>query len=399
MIPVHKADFILQQKLPNFGVETISFESSLNRVLAENILCDRDMPPFDRVTMDGIAIAFEQFSSQNKSFVIQDIQKAGDPIKSITDSKQCIEVMTGAILPKGVDTIIRYEDIIITDGRATINENIEIKRFQNIHKKGSDKAKSSLIIPIGQIIGIPEIGILASVGKKYVKVQKQPVIAIVSTGNELVDVSDIVEEHQIRKSNIYSIAACLKANGFTNATLHHLKDDLAHIQTFLPEIIENHDVIILSGGVSMGKFDLIPKALIALGIEEKFHQIKQKPGKPFWYGINEKKFVYALPGNPISTLICLGRYVIPHLKKGASTNLIQKYATILKEVKFQKPMTFFCPVFISQGNNSQILATQIINNGSGDFSSLQGSDGFIEFDEFHSCYPAGSVVPFYSWNN
>jgi molybdopterin molybdotransferase len=397
MITVHKADLIFKQKLPSFGTEYIPFGDSVGRVIAENIKCDRDLPPFDRVAMDGIAINFSAYQNGIKSFKIEDIQKAGDPCKKLNDNQFCLEVMTGAVLPQSTDAVIRFEDLTVKDNIATINDRVEIKKKQNIHFKGSDKLKDDLIIPVGHKISIPDIGILASVGKAQIKVQKTPSIAIVSTGNELVEVIDAVLPHQIRRSNIFAIEACLKSFGFNQATLHHLTDDEENIKKNLPSILENHDVIILSGGVSMGKFDLIPSSLLACGIEEKFHKIKQKPGKPFWYGTNDKKFIYALPGNPVSTLLCLLRYVIPHLRTGAGMTTIQKYAVLEKEMSFKKPITFFQPGFIGQNKSAQLTAMPVESNGSGDYASLQGTDGFLEFNEYQSLYPIGSIVPFYSW--
>lgn len=397
MISVHKADLIFNQKLPTFGQESIPLQTSVGRILAENITCDRDLPPFDRVAMDGIAIQIDAYLKGQKIFEIEDIQKAGDPCKKLINPSCCLEVMTGAILPMLTDTVIKYEDITVTNKTATLPENLEIKKWQNIHSKGVDKQKGQLIIPIGQKIGTPEMGILASVGKGSVKVQKMPSIAIISTGNELVEISDVVLPHQIRRSNVYAIESSLRINGYNNLNLFHLNDESNLIEADLPQIIEKHDVIILSGGVSMGKFDLIPKALIACGIEEKFHQIKQKPGKPFWYGATEKKFVYALPGNPVSTLLCLLRYVIPHLKKGSGAALIQKTAYLEKEMSFKKPITFFHPVYAGQNSSAQLTVVPVANNGSGDFASLQGTDGFVEFNEYQSVYPVGSILPFYSW--
>lgn len=398
MISVHKADLIFNQKLPSFGQESIPLQTSVGRILAENITCDRDLPPFDRVAMDGIAIQIAAFEKGQKSFTIEGIQKAGDVCKNLNDTMGCLEVMTGAILPSATDTVIKYEDITIANNIATLPENLEIKKWQNIHSKGIDKLKGQLIIQVGQKIGTPEMGILASVGKATVKVQKSPSIAIISTGNELVEISDVVLPHQIRRSNVYAVESSLRINGFHNLNLFHLNDETKLIEADLPNIIEKHDVIILSGGVSMGKFDLIPKALIACGVDEKFHQIKQKPGKPFWYGVTEKKFVYALPGNPVSTLLCLLRYVIPHLKNGSGSAVIPKKAFLEKEMIFKKPITFFHPVFAGQNASAQLTVVPVANNGSGDFASLQGTDGFVEFNEYQSVYPVGSILPFYSWH-
>jgi len=397
MISVHKADLIFDQKLPAFGLESIPLQSSVGRILAENITCDRDLPPFDRVAMDGIAIQISAYQNGQKNFEIEDIQKAGDAVKKLNNPLNCLEVMTGAIMPLATDTVIKYEDISISNKTATLPENLEIKKWGNVHTKGIDKLKGQLIIPIGQKIGTPEIGILSSVGKSTVKVQKSPLIAIISTGNELVEIDAVVLPHQIRRSNVYAIESSLKINGYSNINLFHLNDEANLISAELPKIIDKHDVIILSGGVSMGKYDLIPKSLLDCGIEEKFHQIKQKPGKPFWYGNTEKKFVYALPGNPVSTLLCLLRYVIPHLKKGSGASLIQKTAYLEKEMVFKKPITFFQPVYAGQNATAKLTVVPVANNGSGDFASLQGTDGFVEFSEYQSVYPVGSILPFYSW--
>ncbi|MFM8912898.1 MAG: molybdopterin molybdenumtransferase MoeA, partial [Flammeovirgaceae bacterium] len=180
---------------------------------------DRDLPPFDRVTMDGIAVSFAALSTQS-TFSIQSIQAAGDPAQTLLSPSHCIEIMTGAMLPEGADTIVPYEQLEIQQGIATINPSINAKKGQNIHRQGSDANQGEVILQVGTKLSPAEIAVLASVGKHQVLVVAWPKIAIVSTGNELVDVAATPQLHQIRKSNSYALLAALQIIGCTGAVFH-----------------------------------------------------------------------------------------------------------------------------------------------------------------------------------
>jgi len=187
-IPYSKAQSIIKKYTGNFSIETKNLEEAIGSYLAEDLIADRDFPPFNRVTMDGIAILFDSFKNGQKSFTIAGVAAAGSAQQNLKNAEHCIEVMTGAILPKGVDTVIRYEDITIENQQATINVST-VKDQQNVHFKGMDMAQGATIVSKGKKISSAEITIAATIGKAQLKVRKLPKTIIFSTGNELVPVS------------------------------------------------------------------------------------------------------------------------------------------------------------------------------------------------------------------
>ncbi|HPH47854.1 MAG TPA: molybdopterin molybdotransferase MoeA [Chryseolinea sp.] len=314
MVNVKEATSIIQTSIYRPVVQKVEIEKAVGRVLAESIVADRDFPPFNRVAMDGIAILFASWKEGKHSFFIEAIQAAGEPQKKLNDKGNCIEVMTGAMLPEGTDTVIMYEDLKIENGVAIIL-NIDISIQKNIHVRAQDVRSGEVLLNPGMILSPAEIALLASVGKNEVEVLSRPRVSIVSSGDELVAVKATPAPHQIRRSNTYALQAAMLTLGCDSDTFH-LPDQKESIVKALREMILKYDVIILSGGVSKGKFDYIPDALKEIGIKKLFHHVNQRPGKPFWFGVSDEgKIVFALPGNPVSTYMCFYRYIKPWLYK------------------------------------------------------------------------------------
>lgn len=396
MISVDQAWQLVAKEFVTIAIEEVSLEDSLGRVLGEDLLADRDGPPFDRVAMDGIAIFSKTLEGQ-RVFRLESIAKAGEPQKQLINSKNAIEVMTGAPLPHGCDTVIRYEDLVIKDSMAEVDISVPAK-IVNVHFKGSDFKKDELIVAQGSLIHAPMIGILASTGKSQVKVWRHPKIGIVSTGDELVGVDETPLDHQIRRSNLYAIEANLKSFGFKSIKKIHLPDNPQIIFNNLKNLLEEVDVLILSGGVSEGKFDFIPQTLNDLGVEKIFHKIAQKPGKPLWFGKKGEKIIFALPGNPVSSLVCLRRYYIEAASKINNLEQISKTAILEAGVQVKGDRVFFAAVKLAN-KDGQIIARPLQGNGSGDYLTLKNSDGFVELDPKNGPFEAGRKVAFFSWRN
>jgi len=395
MITVTEAyQLVLANKMRLKSTE-VPLTEALGRVLDENIQADRPFPPFNRVTMDGIAISFNTFSTGTRDFPIEKVQAAGDEPYWLLNEGYCVEVMTGAILPEQTDVVIRVEDITISEGMAKVNIH-QVERFQNIHLCGSDKPAGTVLLKKGVLLGPVELSVAASVGKSTLKVLQYPKTVIVSTGDELVPVSEIPASHQIRISNSYAIFSFLKKWGIP-AEMIHLPDNEEHVQHKIKELLDQFELIILSGGVSAGKFDYIPKALKEAGIQSFFHKVSQRPGKPFFFGFNENTRVFALPGNPVSTLLCVVRYLIPWLKESLGLeHAIQPKVKLLKSIVFNAPLTFFVPVKLTANPEIPILeAYPLPGNGSGDFANLLDADGFIELPENENEFQAGHFFTFW----
>jgi len=397
MVSVSEATRIILSHLYKPGTSTYPLTEAVGKVINETIVADRDFPPFDRVTMDGIGVSYEQLLSGQREFFIEDIQPAGVPQKKLNIKTNCLEVMTGAIVPGGIDTVIRYEDVEISNGKAVLSIN-EFKLFQNIHTRGLDVKEKSVLMEAGQVLSPAEIALLASVGKAEVKVKSIPRTSIISTGDELVDINAVPELHQIRRSNSYALFAALRESGIT-AALHHVEDKEEKIETSLKEILKASDVMILSGGVSKGKFDYVPKVLEKLGVKKLFHQVNQRPGKPFWFGVSEEgKVVFALPGNPVSTYMCFYRYIKPWLMTSLGTNPSSHSAILAKDFSFQPPLSYFLQVKVAL-ENGRLVAYPLAGGGSGDFANLSDVDGFLELPAERSEFTTGEVFPYMAFRN
>lgn len=391
MITVSEAEQIILSHRKDYGVEHIPFLAAQGRVLAERIVADRDLPPYDRVTMDGIAIRHADYAAGCRAFRMVTIQAAGDPPPASLAATACIEIMTGAAISSVTDTVIPYENLRIADGVAQIMEE-PLRKGQNIHLQGTDRRKGETVITAGQIIAPPQINMAASVGRFEVLVRKLPRVVILSSGDELVDVQDMPLPYQIRRSNNYSTYAVLRRYGI-EATMLHLPDNQEVIRREVARCQLAFDVILLSGGVSMGKFDYIPQVLEATGVQMHFHKVRQRPGKPFWFGtFGEQGVVFALPGNPVSTFMCLHRYVLPWLEASLGfPSVPPSFAILEKPVRFEPPLLYFMQVQLKQDEQARVWATPLEGHGSGDFANLLDTDAFLELPLERTEFGAGEV--------
>ncbi len=370
----------------------------MGRVLAEDIKADRDFPPFNRVTMDGIAIRHEAFEKGNRVFKIKATQSAGEQPLEINNDDECIEIMTGAVLPASTDSIIPYEQIEINNGIATVKSETVILS-QNVHFKGKDKKQNEILVEANQFITPTVITIAATVGKTNLLVKKLPKIVIVSTGDELIEIKETPTPFQIRRSNDYTLQAILKQY-VLDAVLLHLPDNQDEIEQQLRICMDKYDVIILSGGVSMGKFDYVPPALEKLQVKKLFHKVQQRPGKPFWFGRQESgKLVFAFPGNPVSTFVCFQRYFLPWLKKCLGITVDEAYAILNEDFTFGAALQYFLQVKLTINKEGHLSATPAEGNGSGDFANLLQTDAFMELPLERNVFKKGDVFRIWAFKN
>ncbi|HEX5160303.1 MAG TPA: gephyrin-like molybdotransferase Glp [Steroidobacteraceae bacterium] len=392
-----QAESLIEQHLACLPIESLPLTQAAGAVLRENIYAERDQPPFDRVAMDGIALASSGAAGNAGRLRIVGSQAAGDPPWTLDDTANCIEIMTGAVLPRGCDAVVPVEQVQRNGDIVHVHK--PVTPWQNVHRRGSDCRQGSLLLAAGTRLSAPEVAIAAGAGMARVRVSVQPMIAVISTGNELVEPGENIEPHQVRRSNAYGITASLRQHGFARVADEHVRDDEAQLTERLAFHLHTHDVLILSGGVSMGRLDLVPKVLEKLGVGMVFHHIAQRPGKPMWFGVSQSgPAVFALPGNPVSTLVCLARYVLPALRAAmgqASKDPPRVATTAPFEVK--APLAFYLPVKLKTDDWGRTSAAPCPTNGSGDFTSLAGTDGFIELPPGPNTFPKGFVAPFFRW--
>jgi molybdopterin molybdotransferase len=392
---VEDATRIILENCIDYGSETIAFEQSLRRILAEPIVADRDFPPFDRVTMDGVAIAWQSYEAGQRYFKIESTQTAGDAKHTLQSPENCIEVMTGAAMPNGTDLVIRYEDVAIAGGIAQITA--DIRPSQNVHYQGEDRQAGQVILPTNTLIGPPEVAIAASVGATQIQVRKLPKIVIITSGDELVSVSQMPLPQQIRSSNVHCISALLQFYKIQTDFVH-IPDDLPTTQQTIEAALEQYDILILCGGVSQGKKDFIPKALAEVGVQKYFHKLSQQPGKPFWFGRRENKVVFALPGNPVSSFMCARRYFIPWLRQSLGLVAMDNvYAALTQDYIYTSPLTYFLQVQLYQ-EGATLMARPITGHGSGDFANLIDTQAFMELPKDQNNFKKGDILPVWRYD-
>jgi molybdopterin molybdotransferase len=340
--------------------------------------------------MDGIAVSWSAFREGQREFEIVGVCAAGSPQKELRHPSTCLEVMTGAPLPKESDLVIPYEDLTIEDGMAKVRGESHRTKMEFVHLKGSDARRGDVLLSQGALLNGPHWGIAASVGSATIQVARRPKINLVSSGDELVPVEQVPLDYQIRRSNAYALKASLALHGYQDVHLSHLSDDVDAIEKHYEESKIQFDLLIYSGGVSKGKFDYLPATWKSIGVTEYFHGVSQRPGKPLWFGVDEKNktAVLGLPGNPVSSLVCLHRYFLSQK---------EIYAQLGEEIVFKKDLTYFVPVRLEFSQSGILKAYPLQIKNSGEFSALANSDGFLELPKDRSIFKAGEAFLFHSW--
>jgi molybdopterin molybdotransferase len=358
--PLEAIELLKNITIP-FRTEKMPLAKTLGMNIAEKIVADRDFPPFDRVMMDGIAVK----DITAPTWKIEGILFAGEPVKAIKKTDGALEIMTGATAPRGTEAIIKIEDLNMEKKIATYIGKTPLEKGQHIHLQGADAPAGSVLVKKRTKIGPVEIAIAATVGKAHIEVESKPHVHIFSTGDEIVGLHETPADHQIRSSNVMMLKSVLLSKGF-KANSSHLADSAEKIKSSIDKALDSNDIILLSGGVSAGKKDLIPGVLAEAGFETVFHKISQKPGRPLLVATRpDGKVVFAFPGNPISTLTCFWVYFLPWVSgEWPEYNV--------KEIKFlPKPsaeLDQWIPV-----ENDEVLA----HNGSGDLINWSRADGLV----------------------
>jgi molybdopterin molybdotransferase len=394
ILSVTEASAQIMARVPRLPVESRPLRQLAGAVLAESVAMERDQPPFDRVTMDGIAMMSH---STVRRLKVAGVQAAGAAPLQLATEDTCIEVMTGAELPRGTDCVVPVEQLRREYDHITLLDDVVPRPGLNVHQRGSDAQQEQIMLQPGARLTATDIAVIASAGYASTTVRPTPRIALISTGNELVEPGEPIQTWQVRRSNTYALHAALTTHSFTALSDAHIADDLPALRERLAALLLENEVLVLSGGVSMGKFDYVPQVLNELDVQCVFHKIEQRPGKPMWFGVRDDgKAVFALPGNPVSTLICLHRYVIPGLLAMMGTQPKIETMALATAVKAHTQLTMFLPVKLITDKHGLTRAEPRPTRGSGDFISLLGTDGFVELPPGNTL-PAHSPVSMYRW--
>jgi molybdopterin molybdotransferase len=393
------AEALILDRVETLPTRRVPLDAAAGCVLREPIQAERDQPPFDRVTMDGIAIAYDDWQDGIRDYEIVGVQAAGAEPLSLGSRGECVEIMTGSMLPAGADAVIPVERIARNGNTASVELTLDVVRRQYIHPRGSDRPANSTLLEPGTRLGPPELAIVASAGRSEVVVSAAPRVAVISTGDELVEPGEPVAAHQIRSSNDWAIASALRQHCGADVTRVLIKDQREQLLNRIAKLHDENDILILSGGVSMGRFDLVPGVLEQLGVGLVFHKIEQRPGRPMWFGTSrDSKPVFALPGNPVSTLVCLYRYVLPAIRRALGRPVAEaEYVRLAEAVNFAPDLAYFLPVVLTWTNDGSALAWPRATNTSGDFVSLANTTGFVELPRGSQTFPRYFAARLFRW--
>ena len=308
MIQVSQALSIIEANTCKMPIQKIKVVKSLGFILAEAIYSPMDMPPFRQSAMDGYAFLHDGSSV----FELAGISQAGDFLNRKTENQQAIRIFTGAFVPDDLDTVVMQEHTSRSGDSLIINK-MPVP-FTNIRKKGEQLKEKALVLKVNTLINPAAIGLLACLGITEIKVFAKPKVAIVVSGNELVKVGNKLAEGKIYESNSLMLEAALQEIGIKKIKTFAVKDNLKATIIVLKGCLSSFDIVLVSGGISVGDYDYVKEALLSNGVEELFYTINQKPGKPLFFGKKEDTLVFALPGNPASALTNFYIYVYPALK-------------------------------------------------------------------------------------
>jgi len=388
MISLQEATRLVIQQARFFGKEESLLDDAQGRVLSQTIVADRDYPPFNRATMDGIAIKSTDWEKGISSFTLAETIYAGAIATQSIKSGECYKIMTGAGVPPSADTVIRKEDIEENGKRLMITVS-EIAPGQNIAPKGADIQKGTAIIESPHLIKPGTINTLASLGYSRVTVAQLPSVAIITTGDEVVNMDAPVSEVQIRNSNAALLKALLRQWKIKPGSCGHIQDDSDTLLTAVKDQLR-HDILILSGAVSAGDADFVPEVLLKAGAKKIFHKVAIRPGKPIWFGqFDNGATVFALPGNPFSTFVTFKLFIEKFLAEcfglpSAKTIHVPLSVNRIKKTNLDE----FFPVVLS-GNPT--VATPLIFNTSGDITAVLHADALalqaaeaVEIKEGHA---------------
>jgi len=379
LMKIEKARKIILERTHALDIIDIALNDAASFCLAEEIFADRDLPPTDRSAMDGFAVRAEDVINCPKQLKLIGETAAGSAECPNVEPNTCARILTGAVVPPGADTVVKVEDTEENGDCVTILESA--KEGLNIRKRGEEVKKGNRVIKSRQNLNAAQIGICASVGKSIVKVFNKPKVSVLNTGKELfpLDGDCEIKDYQIRDSNGPALAAALKRSGFKCFGMETSPDDPQILEAKLKKLVANNNVVILSGGVSVGKYDFVPDAIKNIGAEIHVHGVLMKPGKPFLYAtLDDNKHIFGLPGNPLSALTGFHELVLPALRKMSGflkEDCCRKlFLPVDRTVKSKNFRTeFHLAKLVNSGEETLLMP--IKSHGSGDLISSAEADG------------------------
>jgi molybdopterin molybdotransferase len=386
MISVEEAKELIWQNVKPLQVHSVPLSRAAGHLLAADEYASIDIPAFEQSSMDGYAIRFED---REHPLNIQGEMQAGTTKQFTLLPLHAARIFTGAPLPAGADTVVMQEKVQIREGQLIILDT-QLSNAVNVRHKGAEAQDGQLAINKGSRLTPAALGFLAGLGKTHISVHSIPSVAIIATGKELQSPGQELSFGQVYESNSYALSAALKRAYVSEISLYSADDNLEELTAVFQEALQKHDLVLLTGGVSVGDYDFVLRAAELLEIEQVFHKVKQKPGKPLYFGKKSDKVIFGLPGNPSSVLSCFYQYVLPALQKlTGGTAVCLKVADAVLTHDFRKPagLTQFVKAQFSEGKVGALQAQESFR-----MSSFAQANGMIELPADREEFSAGSTV-------
>ena len=398
MISVPKAIGIIKEQIDRLPTETVALSRAMGRVLAEDIVADSDLPPFDRAQMDGYAVCAADLMNLPVRLRVIGESAAGRGWNDEMKPGEALRIMTGAPVPKGADSVQKVEVTCEANGWVEITEATQPGQF--IVKRASESSAGETVLQIGDEINAACMAVLASFGYAEVKVSKRPRVSVLATGTELVKVDEQPGADQIRDSNSYSLSAYAQLAGAEVESLPLASDDIELLKGEIEEAAARSDVLILSGGVSMGVYDFTKAALRALGAEIFFERVSLRPGKPTVFARLQGKrrtLVFGLPGNPVSvsvTFNLFARTALRAMQDCKDAEMLEEWAVLAHKVKGAMERTSYLPAQLRTDERGRLIGEPLKWGGSSDFVAFARATALIIVPENVSYLDAGTIVRF-----
>ena len=357
MISNHQAIEILKAKSKNFNSQILPTEQCLNLVSAVDVMAPIDVPTFDNSAMDGYAISFEDYQNDLELKIMDEIQAGAEsilPLKKGTVAR----IFTGAPIPENGDTVIPQEDVLVENGMLKFQK--KVNKNANVRQKGTQTQKGTLILKKNTKITAEYIGFLATFGIAELEVFAPPKIGIITTGKELVKAGNSLENYQIYDSNSVFLTAAFEEIGLKLSFSIWVDDNKNELKNAIQENVEKVDVLIFTGGISVGDYDFLKPVLDDLDVQESFYRVKQKPGKPLFFGTLNNTEIFALPGNPSAVVMCFHVYLKPFIKEkmGIESFTKKEFGILMNEYIKKSGLTHFVKAFV-ENNKVEILNNQL----------------------------------------
>lgn len=396
MIKVDEAKKIIIDNANCLGKVKAPLLESAGFVLAEDIISRFSLPPFNNSAMDGFAMRSSDTKSASEINPVRlrliGESIAGCPFKRRIKKGEAVRIMTGAVIPDGADTVLMQEEAIQKD------DSIEISRRvitgEHIRRRGEDSKKGKIALKENTPLDFQHLGILSALGKEYVSVYRAPRVYVIATGSELVKPHQRLTQGKLRNSNTPAILGLLKKTGIKAEDLGIVKDVREDLNKALKETMHLSDLIIISGGVSVGKYDLVKDVLCEMGLKTLFWKVKMKPGKPLLFGLLGKRLVFGIPGNPVSCAVCLIEFVIPAIRKIMKQPYLFNHrmrAVLKKSISKKDSRTHYITASLKCTSKGAFVSPTT-TQGSGMLTSLAGANSFILLNEGSRCVSAGKKV-------